>query len=337
MSEITLAQLTTGALDGTGVFDTLMRAAKTHLDKEFKDGRIRGPEYSTVYLGQLDQAMQTGLAFLSQSQRIGLEAALLEKQIALADKQLAIADAQLAQTQAQTALVQAQMANITAEKALIEANTAKAEAETLNIPKQGLQIDAQTALVTAQKTNVDAQVELTVQQKANAIAEAAQIAATTARVEAETLNVPKQGLLLDQQLVLVTQQAVNAEVDKRLLEAKVCESQATFDLINQNVLKSASETTLLTQKVATEKAQILNLGVEDNSVIGRQKNLYLAQTNGFTRDAEQKVASLFMDAYKTFRMTDSEFPIPDSLNSFNLGKVLEVVKKGINVPEEPAT
>lgn len=227
MSEVTLNQLTEGTLEGKGVFDVLMQTVKVHLEEQFNKGAIRGTEYATVYLGQLESSMQTALAFLAQNQRIGLEATLLEKQIAL-----------------------------------VEAQTAQANA----------------------------------------------------------------------QIKLIEQQAKNAVVEGRVLEAQECKLKAEYNFTMKNVEKAGSEIQLLVQKTATEKAQIMGLGVDEDSVIGRQKGLYIAQTRGFQRDAEQKVASLFVDVYKTFRMTDSEFPIPASLDATNLGKVLEVVKAGINVP-----
>lgn len=299
MTAITLAQLTEKSLTGTGVFDVLLQTLKLHLDTQYKDNRITGPEYATVYLGQVESAMQTGLAFLTQQQRIGLEAELLQQQILLAQEQLLqakeqtliakaqlqLANAQLLQTQAQTALIDKQAANLLSEKAQIEAqtilidkNAAKTEAETLLVPKQGSQIDAQTALITANKSKTDA----------------------------ESLNVPKQGVLLDAQAALSVQQKANAVVEGTVLVAQECKLRAEFDFVAQNVLKSTAETALVNQKTATEKAQVLAIGVDADSVVGKQKALYTAQADGFKRDAEQKAAKLYVDVWSAQRMTDPD-------------------------------
>ena len=206
MTALVISELTTAEVAGTGVFDVLMRSAKSHLDQQFKDGRIKGPEYATVYLGSLELAMQTGLAFVLQQRKNDLEAQLLDKQLLLADKELVKADAAIAQLTAQTALV--------------------------------------------------------------------------------------------------TQQTANAVIEGEVLTAQKCKLQAEFDFTQAQTLKSAQELALLTQKTATERAQITALGVDADSVVGRQKDLYMAQTSGFARDAEQKAAKLMVDTWSVRRTTD---------------------------------
>ena len=207
MTQLAVTDLTQGTLAGTGIFDVLMRANKAHLDAEFDKNRIKGAEYSTVYLGSLTQVMQTALQFLLTKKKEDLEAQLLEKQIALTD-----------------------------------------------------------------------------QQRLNAIAENA---------------------------VLVAQE---------------CKLRAEFDLIQANILKANQETALLAQKVATERAQVTALGVDADSIVGRQKSLYLAQTNGFTRDAEQKAAKLLVDSWNVRRTTD-EGTVADGVNLLNDATVGRAVTK----------
>ena len=116
MTTIALTELTQATLEGSGVFDTLMRANKAHLESEFAKGRLKGPEYATVYLGSLQAVMQTALAFLAQRQKIDLEAQLLTQQIAQTIAQAALTNAQLLQTQAQKLQVEAQTALITQQR-----------------------------------------------------------------------------------------------------------------------------------------------------------------------------------------------------------------------------
>lgn len=207
---ITLPSLTEASLTGTGAFDVLMRALKEHLDTEYKAGRISGSDYANVYLGGLNQVMQTALAFVLQSQKAGLEAELIAKQIEL-----------------------------------------------------------------------------------------------------------------------VNQQRINAEVEMRVLQAQVCKLQAEFDLIQEQKLKGVAETALLTQKVVTERAQTLAVGVDADSVLGKQKALYQAQTDGFTRDAEQKAAKLMVDSWNVRRTTD-EGTVADGVNMLNDAAVGRAVTKLLN-------
>ncbi len=215
MTTIAVSDLTQATLDGTGVFDVLMRANAAHLESEFAKGRIKGSEYSTVYLGMLTQVMQTSLQLLLSKEKTDLEAQVLSEQI--------------------------------------------------------LQLQAQTTLIT--------------QQKANAILEGT---------------------------VLVAQE---------------CKLRAEFDVLQSTNLKTVQETSLLAQKTATERAQVTTLGVDDNSVVGRQKQLYLAQTSGFTRDAEQKAAKVMVDTWNVRRTTDPDAAPADGINNLSDASVGRAVTK----------
>jgi len=217
VTPITLPELTQATMDGTGVFDTLMRAMKAHVEREYRDGRIKGTDYATVYLGAMQSVLDSSLRFL------------LEKD----------------------------QANLQAEK-------------------------------------IKAEVELAAAQKA-----------------------------------LVEQQVLNAVVENAVLVAQECKLKAEFDLIKEQVLKSAAETELLNQKLLTEKAQVTALGVDPDSVVGRQKALYAAQTNGYERDAEQKAADLMIKSWATRRTTD-EATVADSTNMLYDQAVGRAVTKLLN-------
>ena len=72
-------------------------------------------------------------------------------------------------------------------------------------------------------------------------------------------------------------------------------------ILSHTIAKLMAEESLLRQKLQTEIAQVTGdpnwlWQNHENSVIGRQKALYKAQTEGFARDAEQKAAKIFTDA-----------------------------------------
>ena len=210
---IPLSDLTQATIEGTGVFDTLMRSNKAHLELEFKANRIKGSEYATVYLGMLQATLTASIQFISERQKIALEAQLLTKQIAL-----------------------------------------------------------------------------------------------------------------------VNQQAAN-ELSKNDNILKVsCKLAAEFDQLVQQTIKATAETTLLTQKNATERAQTSSTGVEDNSVIGKQKLLYAAQTAGFDRTSEVAAAKLMVDTWAVRRTTDSG-TVADGTNLLNdatIGRAITKVLSGIS-------
>ena len=233
--------LTEKTLDGEGVFDRLMAAARVHLDREYTLGRIKGPEYAEVYLGALTAVMDQSVKFL------------LERDIA---------DLRL------------EMMALEREKLAFERDKAAAE-----IPL----IQAQTALANRQVTNLGL----------------------------EALNIPKQGLVLD---------------------AQKCKLDAEFDLLVEQKARVVAEKELVNQKKLTEQAQTNGNGVTSNSVIGRQMDLYLAQRNGFHRNAEQQAAKVMVDTWMARRTTDETTAAnaDNGLLDTNVGRAITALLTGVN-------
>jgi hypothetical protein len=344
---IAVTDLTQATLEGTGIFDVLMRANKAHLESEFNKGRIKGPEYSTVYLGSLTQVMQTALQLLLTKDKTDLENQLIEKQIELAQIQIDKTVAEKLQVEAQTLLINQQKANLVAEAlnipkqgALLDAQKdvqveqrAAVIAETLRTGKQSAQIEQETLNLASQKLQIEAQTQLVGQQKTNLIAEAANLPKQGLLIDAQKdvqlqqkLNLTSQKLQVEAETVLTAQKTTNAVTENTVLVAQECKLRAEYDLTMGSVLKTAQETSLLSQKTATERAQITAMGVDEDSVVGRQKALYQAQTTGFTRDAEQKAAKLLVDSWNVRRTTD-EGTVADSVNMLNDATVGRAVNK----------
>ena len=237
---VPLNDLTQTTLDGSGVFDTLMRSMKAHLEAEYQKGRIKGAEYSTVYLGSLTAVLDASLNFLLQREKVALEAELMAQQVLVAKAEL--------------------------EKAQAQVEIAKTEIEKV-------------------------------------------------KVELEILSLNKE--------------KIPAEI--AILKAQKCKLDAEFDLIKESTLKAGQETALLAQKVVTEKAQVSALGVDGDSVIGKQKRLYQAQTEGFSRDAEQKAAKLMMDVWNVQRTTDEGIaPSEEAKNTdVYIGRAVSKMLQGI--------
>lgn len=266
MADILNTDLTQGTIAGTGVFDHLMRAVKAHLDVEYTSNRIKGNEYSQVYLGAITTVLEQAASFLLAREKVNLEASLLEKQILLADKEIEKATAQIA-------LVQQQTENALAELEIIQNNASK--------------VTAEVALLTSQKNKVD-------QDVLNGVTEGA--------------NLVKQGCLLD----------------------------AQYDLTMENKLKSAAETTILAQKLVTERAQTIASGVDVDSVVGRQKALYKAQADGFANDARQKAAQIMMQSWITRKTTDPDdtgtaISTDNNLTNQDVGLAIRAMFAGIDV------
>lgn len=172
--------------------------------------------------------------------------------------------------------------------------------------------------------------------KARLEAEIARVRLEIAKVELEiaklnALKVPAEIALLEAQAGLVTQQTANAVIEGTVLHAQKCKLDAEFDVLMRQVLKVDQETGLLQQKTLTERAQIAAVGVEENSVIGRQKSLYKAQTDGFQRDAEQKAAKLMVDSWNVRRTTDegTSANTTNKLDDQSIGRAVNKLLAGV--------
>ena len=201
---VVLADLTTAVIDGTGVFDVLMRANKVHLEQEYTKNRIKGPEYATVYLGSLDSVLKASIEFLLQRDKVNQEVKLLE------------------------------------------------------------------------------------------------------------------------------QQTANAVLEGNVLIAQECKLRAEYDVLMLTKQKTIEETNLLLWKTNTEKAQTTSGSASNDSVIGKQKELYAAQTAGFARDAEQKAAKALIDTWNVRRTTDEGLMAdPAQLGDATVARVVNKLLAGV--------
>ena len=78
-TDITLDQLTTKTIDGDGVFDGLMQAVSAHIQREYENNRIKGNDYSTVYLGALQSTLSEAVRFLLDKNSIALQQAQIDR------------------------------------------------------------------------------------------------------------------------------------------------------------------------------------------------------------------------------------------------------------------
>jgi hypothetical protein len=183
---IEFKDLTTGEHEGRGAFDELMRTAGSHLEREFKDDRINGNEYATVYLGTLSAAMQTSLQYVlghgiasrqeellsNQALKVIQETLVVTQQLENLQKELELADAEL--------LIKAQeLVNLTSQNIMIIAQTAKVNADKLISDKQLLVMEAQIL-------KIEAETSLTAQEELNKIAQNVIIVKQGSKMDAET-------------------------------------------------------------------------------------------------------------------------------------------------------
>jgi len=81
MADITIAQLTEGTVEGSGVFDVLMKAVNAQLLSQYEKSRITGTDYANVYLGSMQSAMAQAVQFLLGEQTADKQGDLLAQKI----------------------------------------------------------------------------------------------------------------------------------------------------------------------------------------------------------------------------------------------------------------
>lgn len=301
MTAITIQEVTTGAINGTGTFDVLMRTVDTHIQEEHSSGRITGNDYATVYLGALQSTLTQAMSFVLQQQQ--------------SDKQAELLGAQVISSGIQDSLVTQQTLNLVSDELGIDANTALTEQQKANLINENLLLLAKTSL--------------TGQQELNLVSEELTIDAKTSLTTQQELNLVSEELAIDAKTALTNRQVLNLVTDntKTISETAVLDQQKT-NLVTTNT-KIGSESNLLVQKKVTEEAQTVDGAVA--GVIGKQKALYQAQTDGFARDAEQKLSKIVADSWSVRRSTDETSIAPDGLDDTDIAQVLTKAAAGIGV------
>ena len=106
--------------EGTGVFDKLMHAINGNILVQYDSGRIKGPEYASVYLGSMQTAVVEAMKFMLTKDQIEKDLDLKQAQIDIAveEKRLKAgqADAFPIQAAKELSVKQAQIDKLTDDK-----------------------------------------------------------------------------------------------------------------------------------------------------------------------------------------------------------------------------
>ena len=304
-NKVDITNLTHATIDGNGVFDVLMRTVNAHLQKEWTANRLKGTEYSTVYLGALESTMNTSLQFLLAKDKLNAELAILEQQ-----------------------LVNLKVEEINATK------------QGLLLDKQRDDLVAATALKIQQKANLVDELLTNAQQRSNLATEQARISAQTTQINAETQNVPKQGLLIDAQKDTQLQQRLNL-ADELLTAAQ---QRANLSSENQAIIAKTANTAQQTANLLAEAANIPRQGavydstrlkadaekallIDKLTTEASQRTVLAAQASGYKRDAEQKAAEIMTRAFAAIATTTGMDSAAASGYGISQGNVSAAVSK----------
>ena len=126
VAPLTIDDITSGSVTGTGIFDKLMATVAAQLQSEFQADRITKSDYGQVYVSALNATLAQAIQFLLTKDQAAIQAATLAAQyekIALEKAQLQLQNEKLAldklQTEQQTLLIASQILSDEKQRDLI--------------------------------------------------------------------------------------------------------------------------------------------------------------------------------------------------------------------------
>lgn len=141
---ITITDYTEGTVSGNGVFDAMMVSVKAHLTEEYNKSRIRGPEYSTVYLGAVTQVMALALDFLLKKDLADLEAQKIQVEVEKLELEKTLVAQQAANAILEGEVLKGQKCKLDAEFDVLQETKLKTAAETALLAQKHVTEQAQT-------------------------------------------------------------------------------------------------------------------------------------------------------------------------------------------------
>lgn len=324
IDRLTIEDLTSGEVDGSGVFDKLMSTVSKHVEHEFEENRITGAEYSTTYIAAMQSAMGYGVQFL-----LSRDASYWQ--------------AQQAQLQAIAARVELETAKVRHALMYIEANTAEANfgLTTMRLANEDVTYDSNlfryTNLLPLEENMTTAQISgVELENIGRGIQN------TTATYNLDNL-LPTQlaGLVADnttktytnsnilpEQYALLKEQVSNADIEGRTGEYNLA------NILPQQFANLQEQENLLSEQTEVQRAQTLDQRTDGAAVtgsVGKQKELYSQQITSYQRDSELKAAKVFSEAWTVMKTVDEGLQPPDAFSNANLQIILENIKHNNNL------
>lgn len=112
---VATSTVTEGCVDGDGIYDVFMKAHQDAIHQEYSKQRLKGPEYSKVYLGGMQAAMQNAVGFALGKDKAASEAELARYAILKAKYETEAIRLQVCKTEKEIELLQAQREMVAAQ------------------------------------------------------------------------------------------------------------------------------------------------------------------------------------------------------------------------------
>ena len=95
MAVLNVNDITTGAIDGTGTFDVLMRTVFLHLQREYSANRITGDAYAKAYIEIMNNTLAQATQYVVAAFQATANDELVAAQIRKIDKDNELVDSQI--------------------------------------------------------------------------------------------------------------------------------------------------------------------------------------------------------------------------------------------------
>jgi hypothetical protein len=337
VTPLTLADLTTQQIDGTGVFDALMKTFNLHLVEHFNKNRLTASEFGKVYVGGIEVILQQSMAFLLAKDRAQLENLQLIEAVTLSRAQVvkALGEVQLVRAQIQIAYLEAAEMQLKAYTArnqyaaskmelvlgfngvldaenkqkLTNANYEIAYAQTHNtLPDGGVVggvVGTERDMKTVQKQLLGEQYELARAQVRDTLSTGGAFA----------------GLVAIDKLIKQSQMDLAAEqVDTQRAQTKdtVKSGAAVVGILAKEKALKDAQSKLVLEQYESQRGQTrgtLSTGEGVVGLIGAQTDLYKQQITSYKRDAESKAVKMLLDTWTARKTIDEGTPLPVALDT----------------------
>ena len=337
MAEINTNDLTTSQVGGTGVFDQLMLSSTAHLLVEYNKNRIKGTEYSKVYLGAMDSAMSQSIAFILGRQRADKEADLIDEQIGKAKEETLLVIAQTAKLMAETDLTKEQTKNAVKQGVILDLEDDKVQAEIDLMGKQEDKMDQEILMSTQQVLNLQyegdvlqlqddkiqeeiyliqenvtktaAEARMLIERADNYQTEIDTLIAQKEKLEAEVTILEHEAEIKDQEALAALLLASQAQADLNLTNAKSSLTLNQAQVTDQEVIKLGAETSFINAKKILLTSAVERTGYTSFISIIASKISFIS----FLEDATLLGLSLFSTSVKGQGLL---FPFLSSLFAF---------------------
>lgn len=312
--KVTLEDLTTSEVGGSGVFDVLMRSVSAQIDYQYEKGRIQGGDFAKIYVASIEHALQQSINFLMTKDRSYWETlnAQATAQIALAQRSRAIADVKLAQ-------LEMQIKRFEAVRVKLAAFTAKNE---YAISKM--------ALVTSYN-------QIVLSENQNKLVGEQYEAARAQTMETRSDGTLIAGIYGIDKLVKEAQlQLSNEQVDTARAQTKdtMLNGGAIGGIVMEQKKLVQAQVKMVNEQHEGARGQVrgtLSTGEPIVGLIGSQTKLYDQQRTSYQRDAETKYAKMLLDTWTARKTIDEGVAVPAIIDTPAINTSMQTLKTNLNL------